>query len=288
MIDASIYIYRAWHLTPKTVVNPAGQCVNAVHGFADFLHQLIKQSEAQYLACAFDHAARPSKRQEINPDYKSDRAATPAGLRHQFALCQQLSETLGIQTLSRAGYEADDIIYTLAANAREKKQSVCVISGDKDLVQCIDKHDTYWNFANKLTLDIHDIEKRFGVKPSQFADLLALSGDKSDNIKGVPGIGSATAAKLLRKWGNLNALFENLAEVSQMKFRGAVAVSELLYTYKDQVRQSRKITDLFMIPNLRPEDLSRRAVNLEELKDFLTSHGFEEALKAELMQLVSP
>ena len=289
LIDSSIYIYRAWHLTPRTSTDLAGNPVNALHGFADFLLQLLSQTRARYLVCAFDHGYRPTVRQTIYPPYKSDRAAAPESLIGQFALCRTLVKLMGVQGLERATFEADDIIDTLAQHSRAANKRVCVVSADKDLAQCIGEQDVWWNFAQKSRLDKSGIEKRFGVRPAQIPDLLALSGDKVDTIPGVPGIGPATAARLLKKWGNLDVLFDQRNKVADMKFRGARTVAELLGNYEQQVRDARLITGMFAVEQL-PQDINhylREDIDACELREFLDTNGFTHAQQSHMMTVLT-
>ena len=285
LIDSSIYIFRAWHILPASIVDPKGQPVNALYGFADFLAQLIEQVSPTYMVCAFDKSLTTSARNKIYPPYKANRDPAPEELKHQFSLCRQLAELCGIANFSHNLFEADDIIGTLAAMAGGQNHRSCIVSADKDLTQFVGDSDEYWNFAKKEKTDAAGIEKRFGVRPEQIADMLAISGDKVDNIPGIPGVGQATAARLLKKWQNLDRLFENRESVAQMKFRGAARVAQLLGTHEADVRLARKLTGLLPVPEL-PTDLSslaRKPVATESLNHFLEQNGFGESRRSRLV-----
>jgi len=278
LVDSSIYVFRAWHTLPDSITSPEGQPLNALYGFADFLAQLTQQAKPRYLVCAFDQSLRTSARNKIYPAYKANRASAPEELKYQFRLCQQLTELCGYRQFSHELFEADDIIGTLALLAKKKDFSSCIISADKDLAQFITEADLYWNFHKKDRQDYKAIAKKFGVRPDQIADQLAISGDKVDNIPGVPGVGMATAAKLLSKWNTLDELFNNVAKVADMKFRGAARVAALLAEHETDVRLARKLTGLFHVDNLPAHMNEFEKSKPDEIKftSFLEQLGFSE------------
>lgn len=284
LIDSSIYIFRAWHTLPDSIRSPRDEPVNALYGFLDFLAQLYEQTSPEYMVCAFDQSLGTSARNRIYPAYKANRDAAPDDLKHQFALCQGAVDLLGFKQYARARYEADDIIGTLAATAGKRGFASCIVSADKDLAQFIGEHDVYWNFARREMLNAKAIEKRFGVRPGQIADLLALCGDKVDNIPGIPGVGMATAAKLLKKWQTLDHLFANKEQVVTMKFRGAARVAELLDIHESDVRLARQLTGLLTVKDLpvsvRP--LKRQSGNMAGFQRFLKRQGFSERRRERL------
>ena len=288
LIDSSIYVFRAWHVLPDTIQNRAGEPVNALFGFAEFLSQLLTQTDARYIACAFDKSLGVSARNEIYPPYKANRPPAPAELKRQFALCQRLVECFGLSRYDSDLFEADDIIGTLAETARRNGINASVVSADKDLTQFIRDGDEYWNFGKNLKLDASDIKKRFGIEANQVPDMLALCGDKVDNIPGIPGVGERTAARLLYKWGNLDTLFKNTEAVADMKFRGAARVSQLLAEHESTVRLARKLTGLFWVDALPTElsALERRPVDAESLCEFLDEQGFAQSRQQSFLRLL--
>lgn len=243
LIDSSIYIFRAWHNT-ASVNDASGQPANATHGFIDFLYQLISRRNPRLIACAFDECRNQSTRHRIFPAYKANRRPTPENLKSQFASCKSFVQAAGIAAFASDKVEADDIIGTLTNSARQAGLSSVIVSADKDLCQFVGAHDAIWDYARDTWLDARLIEKRFGVRPHQIPDLLALTGDKVDNIPGVPGVGIATAARLLIKWGNLETLLDNTGKVRQMKFRGAIHVAGLLSEHRDTIMLARRLTGL--------------------------------------------
>ncbi len=273
LIDSSIYIFRGWHSMPAGLTDSKGRPANAAYGFIEFLFQLLSRRQPKLLACAFDESLNTSARNDIYPLYKANRSSAPPDLKAQFSMCKDFSHAIGLTTLASGNLEADDIIGTLAEIARDQGTHCVIVSADKDLCQFIGEGDAVWNFARDQWLDARLIEKRFGVRPHQIADSLAITGDKVDNIPGVPGVGTATAAKLLVKWGNLSALLDNTDKVAAMKFRGASRVSELLQEYADNIRLSRKLTglipDLTVSPQLTDYRISPDASAMETVFDQL-------------------
>ncbi len=289
LIDSSIYVFRAWHTLPDSIRSPRDEPVNALYGFLDFLAQLYEQTASEHIVCAFDRSLATSARNRIYPAYKANRDPAPEDLNHQFALCQRAVDLLGFKQFARARYEADDIIGTLAATAARRGFDSCIVSADKDLAQFIGERDVYWNFAKGERLNAKAIEKKFGVKPHQIADLLAICGDKVDNIPGIPGVGMATAAKLLKKWHTLDNLFENKELVADMKFRGAARVAGLLDRHEPDVRLARQLTGLLPVKDLPVSMrlLKRESDNLAGFTRFLKRQGFSERRIERLTQTFS-
>jgi len=263
LIDSSIYVFRAWHSIPAGITDANGHPANATYGFVEFIYQLLSRRQPRLIACAYDESLGTSARNDIYPDYKANRAAAPESLKHQFKLCKSFTDAIGIASIASGKLEADDIIGTLADIARKQNINSVIVSADKDLCQFVGEGDAVWDFARDTWLDARLIEKRFGVRPHQIADSLALTGDKVDNIPGIPGVGTATAARLLVKWGNLTSLFDNKDKVATMKFRGASRVAELLQQYEETVRLARQLTGLIPDTSLSTE-LNDYQINPDE------------------------
>lgn len=243
LIDASIYIFRAWHIYETSIIDRSGKPVNAVFGFSDFLYQLLRQRQPQYIACAFDASQKGSFRKEIYPEYKANRDPAPEELKYQFAWCRAFCRAVGIAEFDSERYEADDIIGTLAQHYRQKGFAITVVSADKDLTQLLrSEHDRWWDFARGTELNHHGVKKHFGVRPDQIADMLALSGDKIDNIPGIPGIGYATAAKLLQKYDSVESIIDNHDKIAHMKFRGAARVQTMLSAQRHLLPRNKRLT----------------------------------------------
>ena len=209
LIDASIYIFRAYYSVPDTLTNNEGQLINALHGFAGFLAEFLEHEKPRHIAVAFDESLTTSFRNEIYPDYKANRESPPEELRLQFGFCRKLVQSLGLPDFSSECYEADDLIGTLAQRMREQGFSVVILSADKDLAQLLEEGDMLWDYARHRKHHYEGVSDWLGVRAGQVADWLALAGDSVDNIPGVPGIGAKTAAALLAEFGSLDILVNN-------------------------------------------------------------------------------
>jgi 5'-3' exonuclease len=228
LVDASIYVFRAWFSMPDSMTDARGWPVNAVYGYTSFLCQLIEQHRPEYMAIAFDESLTSCFRNEIYPDYKANREPAPEELKRQFALCRQVSELLGVSCYSDKRYEADDLIGTLAHKMRKQNFKSVIVSGDKDLAQLLQRGDQLFDFAKDNRYGHSHIREKFGVKPAQMVDLLALAGDAVDNIPGVPGIGKKTAVALLEKFSSLEKLYNSLHRIESLDLRGSKRIRSLL------------------------------------------------------------
>jgi 5'-3' exonuclease len=244
LVDSSIYVFRAWFVLPDTITDLNGNPVNAVYGFSDFVSQLLTQTRPSHIGFAFDESLSSSFRNEIYPEYKANRESAPEELKRQFLYCRQLLRFSGLAEFGSDRYEADDLIGTLSQRYGDREHSIHILTGDKDLAQLIRGEDTWWDYARNNRLNHKGIEKKFGVRPDQIADQLAIAGDKVDNIPGIPGIGMATAARLLKKFGSLDQILDNIDSISDMKIRGARRIQELVEEHQDTVRLSRKLTHI--------------------------------------------
>jgi 5'-3' exonuclease len=186
LVDASVYVFRAYHSVLPDMRDRDGQPVHAVFGFARFLGDLIERVRPKYIAVAFDQRRADSYRSRIYPPYKANRERAPADLVLQFERCRQLCRHLGIAMFVDPEYEADDIIGSLAALMRTEGVRSAYITRDKDLAQLMHDGDVFWDFGAREQFGYHDIERHFGVLPERFADYLALTGDDVDNIPGCP------------------------------------------------------------------------------------------------------
>jgi DNA polymerase I len=242
LVDASVYVFRAWFSLPATMADPDGRPVNAFYGFARFLMELLASERPAAIACAFDESLTTSFRNEFYPAYKANREPAPEELKHQFALCRRLCRALGVLELGDPRFEADDLIGSLMHRHREAFPSFVILTRDKDLAQLLGPRDAFWDYAADLRLDAAGVERRFGLPPGRIAELLALTGDAVDNIPGVPGIGPKTAASLLSHFGDLDALMARLDELPGSGLRGAKRLAGLLAEHRDTVALARRLT----------------------------------------------
>ncbi len=242
LVDASVYVFRAWFAVSADVTDTAGRQSNAVFGYGRFLCDLIERCRPDYLACAFDASLTSSFRNEIYPAYKANRPLPPPELERQFAQCHALTEALGIRAVSAQRYEADDLIGTMAASLRGEVDGCVFVTADKDYAQLIGEGDYWWDAGRDRWLDGDGARDHIGVGPHQVADWLALAGDSIDNIPGVPGIGAKTAAALLTAMGSLEAIYDDLAAVASLRLRGAARIRRLLASYREQAWLSRELS----------------------------------------------
>ncbi len=243
LIDASVYVFRAFFSLPETMVNAEGAPINAIHGFASFLADLKQRVGAgPVMAVAFDESLSTSFRNRLYPEYKANRPPAPEGLKWQFEICRQLSEALGLLVHSDEEYEADDIIGHWANAARARGERVTVVSRDKDLTQLIREGDSWWDFASDRNLNPAGVREKMGVWPEQVADWLALTGDAVDNIPGVKGVGPKAATALLEAFASLDGVYSNLDQVAQLPIRGARSLVDKLTNEESMARLSLELT----------------------------------------------
>ena len=245
LIDSSIYIFRAWHVFDDAIADAEGNPTNAVYGFTEFLYQLFEQKQPEFIACAFDAHQTDSYRREIFPEYKANRPPAPEELIVQFRYCREFCRAMGIPEFGSDRFEADDIIGTLAARLRNEGYDITIVSADKDLTQLVlGEHDAWWDYARGNVLNHKGVEKHFGARPEQIADLLALSGDKIDNIPGIPGVGYKMASNLLKKYQNVEEILDNIEHISKMKFRGSARIQNLVEEHKELLPTNKRLTEI--------------------------------------------
>lgn len=246
LIDASIYIFRAYFSLPERWHTTDGQPLNAVYGYASFLVDFLGRLEpGAYCIAAFDQSLGSCFRNEIYSDYKVSRAPPDEGLSFQLDSCRELTEHIGLPCLGGDRYEADDYIATMARLCRAQGRAVTVVTRDKDLGQLLAQpEDRWWDFAADVELDGAGFSDRFGVQPAQFADYLALVGDSVDDIPGVPGVGPKSAAAVLGSYATLDEIEANLGKLGQLDIRGASKLQERLSDHWSQVRLARRLTGL--------------------------------------------
>jgi 5'-3' exonuclease len=245
LIDSSIYIFRAWFSIPDNWHSPEGWPLNAVYGYTRFLLDFLEESRPHHCAAAFDESLGSCFRNDILPGYKSSREPPDEALAFQLKACRELTECLGIPCYAGPRYEADDYLATLARLYRQQGIAVSVLTRDKDLGQIIQAEGDLWcDYAAGITLDEDGFTAKFGVRPGQFADYLALVGDPIDDIPGVPGVGKKTAAKLLQACGDLEQLGRQFDRVGEIGIRGAARIEKNLREYWPQVQLARELTVL--------------------------------------------
>lgn len=234
LIDANSFCYRAYYAV-RNLSTSDGQPTNAVFGFVNMLKKILNKEKPEYLATCFD-VSRKTFRQDKFTEYKVHRPAMPDDLKSQMPIIKEVIAAYNIPIFEMEGFEADDVIATLAKNLSNKNLDVYVVSQDKDILQIVDKHIKVYN-PNKdgLIYKEDDIKTRFKISPDKIADLIGLMGDATDNIPGVRGIGEMTAIKLLEEFGSLDNLYKNINKVKSEKLR------ELLLKHKNEAIMSKEL-----------------------------------------------
>jgi len=236
LIDGSAYIYRAYHAI-RNLSNSKGLPTNAVFGFARMLIKLIKERSPEYVAMFFD-AKGPTFRHEIYKDYKANRPPMPEDMAVQIPYIKAVTTGFNVPIFEQQGFEADDLIGSFARMAEADGFEVVMVTGDKDFIQLVTGKAVIWDPMKDLILDLKFVKTTYGIEPPQMIDVMGLSGDTADNIPGVPGIGPKTALALVKDFGSIDDLYQNLEKVARKKQR------ENLSNFKDQALLSRKLVTI--------------------------------------------
>lgn len=227
LIDASPYIFRAFHSLPKSLTDPQGRMVNAVYGFASFLVKYLVDERPTHAGVAFDQNLNSSFRNELLATYKATRHDTPAELEQQLPLCLEVAQALGLATFIDPDYEADDLIASIIERTRTAGRGYVVVTVDKDLSQLVGDDVTLYDPGKSVRLDADGVRRKYGVRPDQITDWVALAGDSVDNIPGVAGIGPSTAADLLNRYGSLEGVYANLDDLRKRGLRARSMAMQL-------------------------------------------------------------
>lgn len=286
LVDGSSYLYRAFHAMFKADLrNSKGEPTGAIRTVTSMLRRLQKDYQGSVIAVIFD-AKGKTFRDDIYSDYKANRPPMPDDLRSQVEPIHQIIRAMGLPLIVIEGVEADDVIGTFAHQATEQGLDVVVSTGDKDMAQLVNQHVTLVNTMTETVLDVEGVKEKFGIPPELIIDLLALLGDKVDNIPGVPGVGEKTALALLQNVGSIDAIYQNLESIRELDFRGAKKMPEKLSEHEQLARLSYLLatikTDVALdtpINELQQGDVDKEA--LEELYGEYEFKTWVEELKRE-------
>ncbi|TMB06788.1 MAG: DNA polymerase I [Deltaproteobacteria bacterium] len=273
LVDGSHAIFRAYHALPHLSTRQ-GVPTNAVYGFTTMLLRAIREGNPTHLAVAFDEAGKQA-RSEIYAEYKATRGAPPEDLSPQFPLVRRVLEALRVPAVGMSGWEADDVIATLAHRARSLDWEVVVVTGDKDLLQLVDGSVRCYDSMYEKWYGPAEVEEKWGVPPHLVADLLALTGDKIDNVPGIPGVGEKTAAALLKEFGTLEEVLSRAGEIKKPKLR------ENALANLETVRRARKLIQLnedLPVP-VQLEDLERKTLDEGKARALFTELEFVRLIK---------
>ncbi len=274
LIDGAHALYRSYHAI-RGLTTSKGFPSNAVYGFVQTLLKILGEYDPEYLAVAFDLPA-PTFRHEIYPEYKANRPPTPEDLVVQIPWIKKILEAYRIPILELEGYEGDDVMGTLARQAAEEGMEAVLVSGDKDLLQLVDERIRILEPRKNVLLGPEEIAAQYGVPPERLPDLFALTGDTVDNIPGLPGVGSKTAAALLQRFGSLEEILRRAEEIDKPALR------KLVLENRDRLRENRRLVEILCrVPlELGPRDLKRQEPDVEALRDLFLRFEFHRFLEA--------
>ncbi len=249
VIDISSYVFRAYHALPP-LSSSKGEPTHAVAGVAAMLHKLLREHEPHGLIVAMDSKQR-SFRKELFEAYKANRPPAPPDLQQQMSRVREVVEAWGMSPIEAPGFEADDIIATLVGQARDKGLRVVIVSADKDLLQLVGPDVVMYDTMRNKVFGAEETREKLGVDPGQVRDLLALMGDSSDNVPGVPSVGQKTAAKLLEEYGTFEGIYENLDNITRK------ALKAKLTDHRDDALTSRELVTLRTDVEIDPAAVTR-------------------------------
>ncbi len=275
LVDASPYIFRAFHALPSSIRDPEGAPANAILGFAGFLLRLIDSERPSHLALCFDESLTTSFRNDLYPGYKAQREPPPLELTEQVDDCREIGEALGMATLTEPSFEADDLIASARSASRGWAGGWVVVSSDKDLAQLVDDETILLDFARDQRLGPDDVVEKLGVRPEQVPDLLGLAGDSVDNIPGVKGVGAKTAIRLLGAFDSLEDVLGDLDAVADLPLRGARSLAERLSSQSEIARLSKRLATVSRgapVPAER-SDLAIRPVDMSRVERLCERRG---------------
>ena len=244
LIDASVYIFRAWFSLDDRLRDERDDPANAVFGYGNFLLDFLAGTRPRHALAGFDESLNTCFRNDFYPPYKANRPEAPEDLKRQIHICRELTRGLGLLTLASDRYEADDLIGSAAERFRPAGFVMRFLTSDKDFAQLLEPGDRIWDAGGRRNLDCDGVLREFGVRADQVADLLALAGDSVDNIPGVPGIGPKSARVLLEHFGGLEGIFNALEQVPALPLRGAARIARLLEEHREMAFLCRRLATI--------------------------------------------
>ena len=274
IIDGSSYIFRAYFGIRQFLSTSKGFPTNALYGFINMLQKVVKEEKPDYLCVAFDSKEK-TFRHDIYADYKSNRDAPPEDLAKQFPYFEPLVDAFNISSIRIPGFEADDIIGTLAVQGSKAGYRVVIVSGDKDMMQLVGPEITMLDTMKNKWIGVKEVEEKFGVPPEKVIEVMGLMGDSSDHIPGVKGVGPKTATELIQKYGSIEELYKRIDEIEKKKLK------EKLIQDEDLALLSRKLVTIDTAMNLdcALEDLKVRPVKKEDLRKLFSEFEFSSMLE---------
>ncbi|RUO63178.1 DNA polymerase I [Pseudidiomarina insulisalsae] len=266
LVDGSSYLFRAFYAPPH-LTNSAGEPTGAIYGVVNMLRSLIKKYQPSHMAVVFD-AKGKTFRNDMFEDYKANRPPMPDDLRSQIAPLHAIVKALGLPLLCIDNVEADDVIGTLAREAGEQGRFTLISTGDKDMAQLVNEHVMLINTMTDTLLDEQGVVEKFGVTPAQIIDFLALMGDSSDNIPGLPKVGEKTALAMLQGMQSIDAMYDDPEKITGLGFRGAKTMPQKLAENKELLMLSRELATIKLdvdLDGIKPADLEIQPADKEKL-----------------------
>src|SRR5512144_423216 len=280
LIDGSGFIFRAYHAIPH-LSTTKGIPTNAVYGFTTMLLKALREHAPTHVALVFD-AARRTFRHDIDPGYKASRPEAPDDLKSQFPLVRDVARALAVPIVEEGGVEADDVIATLAARARD----VVVVTGDKDFAQLVDGGLSLYDPMAEASgrggrTGPDEVVKKLGVRPDQVVEYMAILGDKIDDVPGIPGVGEVTAASLIKHFGSVEELLRRPDEIPKAVSRGGEKLKEKIVANAERIRTNRRLVDLRRDLELpfAPETFGRKAPDDPKVRALFSELEFSRLLK---------
>jgi len=279
LIDGSSYIFRAFFALPP-MSNSNKLPTHAIFGFTTMTLRFLKEYQPEMLAVVLDKG-RETFRNEIYHEYKSNRPEAPPDLIPQFPYIRKILEAMNIPALELAGFEADDLIATLAKKFSSQETEVVIVSGDKDLMQLVGDTTRILDTMRSRWIGVEEVKEKFGVEPDQVVEVMGLMGDPTDNIPGIKGIGEKTAIPLIQKFQSLENLFDHLDDLDRVGIKSSARVRKALMEGKEDALMSRKLATVRTdVPiHVELEELRYQGVNNEYLRELYTELEFSQLLK---------
>ncbi|MCT2530907.1 flap endonuclease [SAR92 clade bacterium H921] len=290
LIDSSIYIFRSYFTLPENWrATENGFATHAIYGFTAFLLDLLKQKNPTHIFCAFDESLECGFRHQLCPDYKANRELPDEALAFQLNACRQLCRVMGITEMASNVYEADDLIGGVASKVRQGNVQPVIVSRDKDLTQLIQANDLYWDFGKSYPKTQQELEMQLELGCAQMPDYLALMGDSSDNIAGVPGVGAKTAKQLLSHYATVDIIMEHLDQLQDLPIRGAKKLADKLDANRDQLFLSRQLTTIVTEIEQAPgiDSIGWQGIHQDAFAIFCDEMGFANAFVSRAASLKS-
>ncbi len=289
LIDASIYIFRSYFSLPDNWHSSDGKfSTHAVYGFTRFLIDILRGTKPKYIFCAFDESLKTGFRHQLFSAYKSNRELPDPALAFQLDACRQVCRVLGVAEMASSVYEADDLIGSMVNRCRQCGLQAVIVSRDKDLMQLIGKKELYWDVGKSNPKTSEQLAEKLMFDCDQMVDYLALVGDQSDSIPGVPGVGDKTAKQLLSFYPTVDEILTHLDQLQELPIRGAKQLAEKLNLGGDQLRLSKQLATIVTEADVTESisDIHWLGVHTDAFDMFDAEMGFHGVFNTKIAKLM--